>query len=94
MRSLRHKRAAPDVSTCANHACDAAFSRLGEGQLFAFAIRDPEKLGLPKNLKQKVLWLCSACSERYSVEFDENAAEVRLHRKQSTKRSQERRSVA
>lgn len=81
MRSLRHKTAAPDVSTCANHACGAAFARLGEGELFAFAVRDPERLGLPKNLKQKVLWLCAKCSDAYTVDFDEEAGEVHLRRR-------------
>jgi len=59
-----------DVSKCAKPGCDSKFVRLGDGELFVFAITDPKAWGLPLHIKQKVLWLCDGCCEKYYVRFD------------------------
>jgi hypothetical protein len=56
------------VSTCANPDCGAKFKRLGDGRIF---VRSAHKSGLT----QKVLWLCSKCSQEFDLEYD--------HRKQT-----------
>lgn len=70
-----------DVSVCANPECQSKFVRFGEGELFVFAVNDPESWGLPLHVKQKVLWLCERCCSRYYVRFDRrhHSAQV-IHR--------------
>ena len=36
----------------------------------------PSSLGLPPNVKQKVVWLCGKCAQSYKVVFDEQRCQV------------------
>lgn len=66
------------LDTCANSACNQAFRRLGDGKLYVFTVDDPEKWGLPVHLKQKVVWLCSACSTLMYVRLDRRRHRVQV----------------
>ena len=68
----------PDVSSCANSTCSQQFRRLGEGKLYAFTVDEPERWGLPAHLKQKVVWLCGACSPSLYVRLDRRRYKVRV----------------
>jgi hypothetical protein len=65
----------PEVGNCANRDCNAQFQRLGMGKLVVFAVEDPEARGLPIHVKQKDIWLCTECAQRFYV---------RLHRPRHT----------
>ncbi|MBV8205215.1 MAG: hypothetical protein JO041_00340 [Acidobacteria bacterium] len=72
----------PDLSSCANASCAEQFRRLGDGKVYAFPIDDPENWGLPAHLKQKVVWLCRACSAAHYVRLDRRRHRVQLvHRR-------------
>lgn len=71
----------PDIQTCANPACNAPFTRLGEGKLFVFPIDDPEPWGLPTNIKQKAVWLCSGCEPAFYVRLDRTRHRVHIAHK-------------
>ena len=59
-----------DVSKCANPECKSKFTRLGDGELFVFAVPDPKAWGLPTHVKQKVFWLCDHCCGDHSIRID------------------------
>lgn len=68
----------PGVHTCANSKCHEQFRRLGDGKLYAFTVDDPQNWGLPAHLKQKVVWLCSACADLMYVRLDRRHHRVQL----------------
>lgn len=68
----------PGIDACANSACNQAFRRLGDGKLYAFSVDDPERWGLPVHLKQKVVWLCSACADSMYVRLDRRRHSVQI----------------
>jgi hypothetical protein len=68
----------PGVHTCANTNCHQEFRRLGDGKLYAFTVDDPQNWGLPAHLKQKVVWLCSACAGSMYVRLDRRRHRVQL----------------
>jgi hypothetical protein len=70
---------APNLETCANPDCTATFKKLGDGILFARAVEDPLAWGLPPEAKQKVVWLCAECAERFDLAFDGSRRQVVLH---------------
>ncbi len=70
---------APNLETCANPDCSATFKKLGDGVLFACAVEDPRAWGLPREAKQKVVWLCEDCAERFDLAFDGSRRQVILH---------------
>ncbi len=61
----------PTVSKCANPDCDAKFRRLGEGRLYLRPSHTPDSRA--ENRVLKALWVCSDCSARFNVRFDEAA---------------------
>ncbi len=64
---------APTVDKCANHECPEHFRKIGDGKLYVFPVNDPEAWGLPKGLRQKVVWLCQDCWRHFYVRFDREA---------------------
>ncbi len=68
----------PDLQTCVNPECTAAFKKLGDGILFAKTVDDPLAWGLPSGKKQKVVWLCSGCAKTRDVVFDTARKQVVL----------------
>lgn len=70
----------PDVSSCANPQCNATFNRLGEGKLMIFPIDDATEWGLPKEAKQKAIWLCRECASHMYVRLDRRRHVVQLVR--------------
>ena len=64
------------LDKCANPRCKAEFKRLGPGRLYVFPISDPERWGLPKNSKQKVMWLCAECIRHKRILFDRQHAQA------------------
>lgn len=71
--------AGANLQTCANPDCAAPFKKLDDGILFARAVEDPLAWGLPPGVKQKVVWLCAECAERFSLAFDGSRRQVVLH---------------
>ena len=68
----------PGINGCANTACSQEFRKLGDGKLYAFTVDDPQNWGLPGHLKQKVVWLCGACSGSMYVRLDRRRHRVQL----------------
>ena len=62
---------AAKVDKCANPECHAQFKRMGTGKLYTRHVSSPHAWGLPLHSKQKVVWLCSKCSAKFDVRFDE-----------------------
>ncbi len=56
---------------CANPECHAEFKRLGTGKIYSLPVTQSQAWGLPADVKQKVVWLCSKCAASKDVEFDE-----------------------
>jgi hypothetical protein len=63
------------VSTCANPTCDAKFKRLGDGKLFVRPAQKESDSGT-----QKVLWLCSRCSQEWDLKYDRRKQTFQLVR--------------
>ena len=59
-----------NLKSCANPVCNAPFRRMGEGRICVYDISDPKAWGLPNSIRQKVLWLCSKCSNSYYIRLD------------------------
>ena len=57
----------PQVSKCANPACDEIFLRLSRGRLFIFDV--PAKKG---GRKKQVFWLCASCSQTLTLKWSMN----------------------
>jgi hypothetical protein len=71
-----------NVGTCANPACNAEFMRLGEGAISVFHVNgDSEAWGLPAQARQKVVWLCDKCCERFYVRLDRRRHTVHVVQK-------------
>jgi hypothetical protein len=66
------------VKRCANPECENEFKRLGNGKLYTLAVTRPQAWGLPADVKQKVVWLCSECAATRDVEFDKQHHRVVL----------------
>lgn len=64
------------VGKCANPGCKAEFKRLGTGRIYSFHVTRPLAWGLPPDVKQKVVWLCSKCARSKQVEFDSQRCQV------------------
>lgn len=64
------------LGKCANPDCNAEFKRLGSGKIFTQGVSDPEAWGLPHNIRQKVVWLCSNCAMTKDVRFDQEHCQV------------------
>ncbi len=79
--------ASSNVSRCANPECKSKFVRLGDGELFVFPVHDHKAWGLPPDVKQKVMWLCDGCCQKYYVRFDgrHHSAQI-VHRPSVTHR--------
>ncbi len=67
---------APELGKCVNPECTAEFKRLGTGKIYTLPVSHPQDWGLPPNVKQKVVWLCSKCATTSQVEFDEPHGQV------------------
>ncbi|MGC2112368.1 MAG: hypothetical protein WA655_22810 [Candidatus Korobacteraceae bacterium] len=72
---LSHMRP-PGLGKCANPDCKAEFKRLGTGKIYTLPVRRPLAWGLPANVKQKVIWLCSKCAMTKEVQFDQEHYQV------------------
>jgi hypothetical protein len=76
----------PKLWRCANADCTAEFKRLGTGKIYTLPVDRPEAWGLPPNIKQKVVWLCSKCAKTKEVEFDREHFQVLLVGRSSSSR--------
>jgi hypothetical protein len=76
----------PRIEKCANPDCRVEFKRLGTGKIYTLAVTQPQAWGLPANIKQKVVWLCSQCVSTKEVEFDEQHFQVRVVSRQRSQR--------
>jgi len=74
------------LEKCANPDCDAEFKRLGTGKLYTLPVTRPQAWGLPANIKQKVVWLCSRCALNTEVEFDKQHCQVLLVKRERPRR--------
>lgn len=61
------------VEKCANHQCPEHFKTIAKGKLYVFPVTDPEAWGLPRGLRQKVVWLCEGCRKHFYVRFDQDS---------------------
>ncbi len=77
---------APVLGKCANPECKAEFKRLGTGQIYTVPVTRPQDWGLPANVKQKVVWLCSKCARTKEVQFDTEHCQVRLVGREQSRR--------
>jgi len=77
---------APALGKCANPECKAEFKRLGTGKIYTLPVTEPQAWGLPANVKQKVVWLCSKCAMTRQVEFDQEHCQVLIVRRQRPQR--------
>jgi hypothetical protein len=66
------------LGKCANPECKAEFKRLGTGKIYTLPVEHPQNWGLPPNVKQKVVWLCSKCAAHHQLEFDKEHCQVRI----------------
>jgi hypothetical protein len=64
------------VNKCANPECKTEFKRLGTGKMYSLPVEQSQAWGLPPDVKQKVVWLCSKCARTKQVEFDEQHCQV------------------
>jgi len=71
----------PEVHTCANPQCNSNFKRLGEGELHAFPVNNPQAWGLPQDAKQKAVWLCEQCAASFYIRVDQQHHRIQLFRK-------------
>jgi len=71
---------------CANSDCKAEFKRLGTGEIYTAPASHPEAWGLPPNVKQKVVWLCSQCALTKQVKFDQHHCKVLIVRRYQSHR--------
>lgn len=67
-----------NLASCANPECGRKFKRLSEGKLF---VRHAEKND--QGLKQKALWLCPECAERFDLRFDRHMQDYTLVRRRA-----------
>jgi len=77
---------ASKVENCANPDCGAEFRRLGTGTLYTLHVNRPQPWGLPEHIKQKVVWLCSRCSQTHEVQFDQQHCQVLVIRRERSRR--------
>jgi hypothetical protein len=73
----------PELAKCANPGCKAEFKRLGTGTIYTLPVTESQAWGLPANVKQKVVWLCSKCAMTKQVEFDRQHHQVLVVRRQA-----------
>lgn len=66
----------PGLGKCVNSDCKAEFKRLGTGKIYTLPVTQPQAWGLPANIKQKVVWLCSKCAMTREVQFDQDHHQV------------------
>src|SRR5579884_4179136 len=69
------------IAECANPHCKTPFQRFGSGRLFVFPISEAMEWNLPEHAKQKVVWLCSSCSEHMYVRLNRKKRVVQIVRK-------------
>jgi len=74
------------VENCANPECKAEFKRLGTGKLYTLQVKRPQAWGLPNDIKQMVVWLCSRCALTHEVEFDHQHCQVLVLRRERSHR--------
>ena len=73
--------AIPSIAECANPECKTPFQRFGSGKLFVFPIVEATEWNLPKEAKQKVVWLCPHCSEHLYVRLNRKKKVVQVVRR-------------
>jgi hypothetical protein len=59
---------------CANSECSASFTNFREGTFFRFRRTDPDPKAPAKNHSVEHSWLCTECSERYTLEYRDSKA--------------------
>jgi hypothetical protein len=59
---------------CANSECSASFGSLREGTFFRFRRTDSDAKAPAKNHSVEHAWLCTQCSERYTLEYRDSKA--------------------
>ena len=64
------------LGKCINPGCGTEFKRLGTGRIYTHPVQQPLAWGLPANIKQKVVWLCSKCAQSHRVVFDHQRCQV------------------
>ena len=64
------------LGKCANPECNTEFKRLGTGRVYSIYVTEPVRWGLPPNIRQKVVWLCSSCAKTKQVHFDREQCRV------------------
>jgi len=69
---------AAKLGKCINPDCQAEFKRLGTGRIYSLQVTEPQAWGLPAHVRQKVVWLCSACERFKEAEFDLDHYQVRV----------------
>lgn len=57
---------------CANSECSASFASFREGSFFRFRRTDPAHAVPAKSHAVEHAWLCAQCSERYTLDYQEN----------------------
>ncbi|HUI84035.1 MAG TPA: hypothetical protein VL240_07425 [Candidatus Binatia bacterium] len=78
---------APALGKCANPGCKAEFKRLGSGEIYTLPVSQPRAWGLPAHVRQKVIWLCSACAAIKQVKFDQEHCEVLVVNRRSRRQT-------